>query len=55
MDARRVSETIFNYYEGVLFNHSRFRHFCCERSGGASTHSEERGEEHGDYSKERRA
>jgi len=45
----------FKYYESVLFNLSWLCHFRCEHPGGPCAHSEERGEEHGDYSEERRA
>jgi hypothetical protein len=51
----RCQKRYFKYYESVLFNHARLRHFRGERSGGTCAHSEERGEEHRDYSEERSA
>jgi glycosyl transferase family 87 len=42
----------FKYHESVTFNHSRLRHFRCERSGGTCAHGEKRGEEHPEYSQE---
>ena len=50
-----MSATKITYNESVIFNISRVGSLRGERSSWACTHSQARGEKHGDYREERRA